>query len=194
MNIETFSETKKVATEKWREYNQAVKKTSDPLYKELKSVYNQMKAGKKVIDIFKVIQKGGVHENFHPKLAIAKATSKKVICRYFQNGTVYFLNKDEWSSKVYAADVDLKNCLPVISHFKSFESHRLTAPVPIIPAKHLPDKLTDDYYILWEVDEWKMVPPTDPWLLRRITRTLFVVLAGWDLTPLEKAVMAGRMH
>lgn len=41
--------------------------------------------------------------------------------------------------------------------------------------------------------EWAPVPPTDPFLLRHLGGTLYVVLAQWDLTPLEKAVLAGRL-
>lgn len=59
--------------------------------------------------------------------------------------------------------------------------------------KLLPPYMGSDYYILWEVDEWKKVPPVDPYLLRRITSNFFVVLAGWNLTELERAAMAGRM-
>jgi hypothetical protein len=45
------------------------------------------------------------------------------------------------------------------------------------------------YHILWEA-EWENAPPVDPYLLRRISANLFVVIASWDLTPLERAVMA----
>jgi len=189
MNIETLTETKRAATEKWHEYKNAEKVNKDPMYKDLRKVYNQIKNGKKVIDIFKVIQKGDVHANFHPKLAIAKALTKNITCKYYQDGTVKFLN----DRNELAADVILKNCLPTFKMQRTWDFQILQAPVPIVPPKFLPKILTDDYYILWEVDEWKQVPPTDPFLLKRITTTLFVVLAGWDLTELEKAVMAGRM-
>lgn len=203
MNITTFSDTRKEALSKWREYRTAEKMSGDPIYKELKQVYNQIKTGRKVIDIFKAIKEGGVHQNYRPKLAIAKANNKQVRCRYDQNGDIIYCNKSRTGWPL-AEDVILKDCLPKIpkeflpkaswntsGHDTKFE---LQAPVPIIPPKHLPKVLTDDYYILWEVDQWKMIPPTDPWLLRRITKTMFVVLAGWDLTELEKSVMAGRIR
>ena len=34
----------------------------------------------------------------------------------------------------------------------------------------------------------------DPYLLRRINENLFVVLASWDLTELERAVMEGYVE
>ncbi|TWT34974.1 hypothetical protein KOR42_53530 [Thalassoglobus neptunius] len=35
-----------------------------------------------------------------------------------------------------------------------------------------------------------MTPPGDPYLLKKISGEFYAVLAEWDLTELEKAVMA----
>lgn len=205
----SMTETKKEAVAKWREYAAAEKMYRKPEYTDLKKVYNQIKCGRKVVDIFKVIQKGGIHDNHHPKLAIAKISTKKLWCRYWPTGEVCFINKSGWRDEspgdLSVGDVHLKNCLPMYVREKVIPLAdgssawrpsllQLSAPVPPIPPQYMPKIVTDDYYILWEVDEWKMVPPTDPWLLKRITKTLFVVLAGWDLTELEKSVMHGRMY
>lgn len=200
-----MTETKSKAKELWQEYSKAVKLHKELVYQDLKKIYFQVYKGHKVIDIGKVIAKGGVHENYHPRLAIAKATNKKVWCVYQENGDIKYLNNEmDWRSKIYAADVVLPKCLPEIpqqflpkvtwSNSGRDSKFQLQAPVPLIPAKLRPAKLTDDYYILWEVDVWQMIPPTDPYLLRRITRNMFVVLAGWDLTDIEKSAMAGRMY
>jgi hypothetical protein len=47
------------------------------------------------------------------------------------------------------------------------------------------------YVTLFEVDQWEPVPPTDPALLKHIAGDLYAVLAVWDLTELERAVIAG---
>lgn len=200
----SMTETRAIATEKWREYIAASKTYKNPIYADLQKVYNQVRNGQKVVDIGKVIAKGGVHPNFHPKLAIAKATTKTIQCIYRSNGDVSFLNRElDWRSKSYSDDIFLKACLPLIptQHLPKIswgnghdDKLQLKAPIPICPPRLLPKNLTEDYYILWEVDEWKMVPPTDPYLLRRITKNMFVVLAAWDLTELEKACMAGKMY
>jgi hypothetical protein len=44
------------------------------------------------------------------------------------------------------------------------------------------------------VDEWTLTPPTDPYLCRRITRTIFAIEKHWNLTELEKTVMKGHLH
>jgi hypothetical protein len=68
--------------------------------------------------------------------------------------------------------------------------------VPIIPAKimnPLRSHKLENYHILWEVDAWKPIPPRDPMLLKRITPNMFCVLATWNLTELERAVIRGRI-
>jgi hypothetical protein len=41
---------------------------------------------------------------------------------------------------------------------------------------------------------WRPAPPVDPMLLRRIgLADLWVVLAAWDLTPVEQAALAARI-
>ena len=64
--------------------------------------------------------------------------------------------------------------------------------VPIIPAKFMPKGNLENYYILWEVKEWEEVPPArDPLLLKRLTENMFVILAAWDVTPLEQSIIKG---
>jgi hypothetical protein len=192
MNIEILAEDRKLATEKWREYKEAAKKTRDPIYEDLKKVYNQIKNGKEVIDIFDAIQGGGIYpDTCHPKLAIAKATSKKVFCTYWQHGKVRFKNEEHGLG--LKADIILDDCLPVFKMQESWRSLELSAPVPTILPRLRPAKLTDDYYILWEVDSWTPLPSRDPYLLKRITSRMFVVCAAWDLTDIEMKVMAGRV-
>jgi hypothetical protein len=62
--------------------------------------------------------------------------------------------------------------------------------VPPIPPRFRPGQ-PDRYHILWEA-EWAKVPPRDPALLRALGDGLYVVLAVWDLTELERAVLGIR--
>jgi len=195
MKLDTLTEVKHIAEEKYQEYKNAPKNALSKVYKDAARLYYQIKKGRKIIEIGKVIKAGGVHENGHPKLAIAKASNKTVTCHYYQNGDVKYLNgKPGGRLREYAHDVCIKNGLPEFALKNSWDNKVvLTAPVPIVPPKHLPQSLTDDYYILWEVDEWKMIAPTDPYLLKRLTRSHFIVVAGWDLTEVEKSVMNANL-
>jgi hypothetical protein len=59
--------------------------------------------------------------------------------------------------------------------------------VPLIPPRLRPAGDLSNYHILWEAN-WQ-APPTDPLLLRHLSGPLYAVLACWDLTPIERAVM-----
>ena len=65
------------------------------------------------------------------------------------------------------------------------------AQTPIIPMRLMPEYNLMNYFILWEVEKWTKfdMPKPDPLLLKRITENLFVVLASWDLTELERMVI-----
>lgn len=74
-------------------------------------------------------------------------------------------------------------------------SVRLRAIVPTIPPALRPPLKLSGYHILWEA-EWTQhevpVPPGDPALLRHLGGDLYAVLAVWDLTELERAVLSVR--
>ena len=64
------------------------------------------------------------------------------------------------------------------------------AIVPQVPAPLRPNSHLRNYHILWEA-EWDGVP-TDPALLKHLGGDLYALLAVWDLSPLERAVLAGQ--
>jgi hypothetical protein len=65
--------------------------------------------------------------------------------------------------------------------------------VPLIPPRLRPRKhRIRGFHILWEVDSWTPLPSKDPALLRHIRGDLWSVVATWDLTELEMAVLSQR--
>jgi hypothetical protein len=81
--------------------------------------------------------------------------------------------------------------LPAVSQVNPTEQ-QWRAMVPLIPPNLRPTETAlRNYHVLWEA-EWETVP-ADPLLLRHLTGSLYAVLAAWDLTPLERAVLAGRL-
>jgi hypothetical protein len=202
MNVESFVMSKEEAKKLWKEYVEACKENpSDKFLQDMKNVYNQLSCGRKVVDINTIFQRSGLTFNGEPRLAIALATEKKVRCTYSKDGTVKFLNLDayntRWSNNyVFAKDIVIKGIFPKIPEEKldRFNSDIvLETIVPKIPASIRPKGKLENYYVLWEVEKWKLVPPVDPYLLRRINDNMFVVVAGWNLTELERAVMKGRV-
>lgn len=67
--------------------------------------------------------------------------------------------------------------------------------VPLIPPRYRPRRgRLSSCHLLWEVEAWDLTPPTDPALIRHLRGDLWSVLAVWDLTDLERAVLAQRIH
>jgi hypothetical protein len=65
---------------------------------------------------------------------------------------------------------------------------------PIIPPALRPKHNLANYRTLWEVEQWKAEPPKDPMLLKPLGGMLYAVLAVWDLTEMERAVLRGRIR
>lgn len=190
MEVQLLTEEKEAAAIKYKEYLQASKTCRDKTYDSLKKVYNQIRKGKSVIDVTDAIRNAGVRDNFHPYLAIARANSKEVRCIYRRNGDVQYRSSEN-TFRLKRSDIVIPDC------FKKWDGGPweldLKAPTPIIPPRLRPQTLSEDFYILWEVDTWTPMPSRDPYLLKRITNNLFVVCAAWDLTDIEIKVMAERI-
>ena len=188
---------KEEAREKWKEYVEACKLNPDDKFLvDMKNVYNQLKSGRKVIDIYEVFQRSGVDDDFQPKMAICPADAKVGYFRYNKDGEIVFSDRQlsHWDEPV-KKDVKIINMPDIPEGIKvdGWGEKVMKTLVPKIPASIRPKGNLSNYYLLWEVEEWALVPPIDPYLLRRINKNMFVVVAGWDLTELERAVMKGRV-
>jgi hypothetical protein len=74
------------------------------------------------------------------------------------------------------------------------EPKRGTAMVPMVPPDVIKDGRGCDlakHFVLWEVESWAAAPPVDPMLLKPIGGDLYAVVAQWDLTELERAILRG---
>jgi len=74
-----------------------------------------------------------------------------------------------------------------------WQHHRKSTLTPIIPPALRPKHDLANYKTLWEVEAWSAEPPKDPMLLKPLGGMLYAVLATWDLTEMERAVLRGRV-
>lgn len=74
----------------------------------------------------------------------------------------------------------------------TIKDEEIETNVPFIPAHiTIPGKL-ENYYILFEVSQWKRTAKVkDPYLLQRVNENTFIVLNEWDVTDVEAIVMRG---
>lgn len=213
MEIDLLTIPKKKVEQEFEALTQLIKKSKktklDEIYLDYQKVYGHLSHGKKIIDVYEAFKKAGLNDEGHPKLAIVRADSKQVLCEEYSNGSVTYYHdrggKDvtswKFRSYLYGDRYDVKLPEATFTWPKNEAGYsqygRTSTIVPVIPAKILVNEikvLLRNFHIIWEVEEWKPIPPRDPILVKRLTPNLFGVLATWDLTELERAVIRGRIQ
>jgi len=167
-----------------------------PLDAEAQRIYHAISKGKVVIRAMQSIIEAGLNDEGLPKFAIAPANATHCFLRYFPDGSAVFAGTDQqaWAlRRSLTRTVTLvPGSLPVFT--RTSVNRQAKARMPTIPPQHRPKRGLPNYHVLWEA-EWQMTPPRDPLLLRRVGASdAWVVLAAWDLTEVERAVLATRMR
>ena len=170
----------------------------------IQAVYREIARGHTVIDVKAAIVAGGHDEAGRPRLAFARADEPEIACwregRYLRGEWEKTGDLRFWPSMVREWQVASRSRrLEIIpAALEGWPPLAITwyAMTPIIPAALRPRGDLSRYHLLWEA-EWSEksslpVPPRDPALLRHITGTLYSVLAVWDLTEVERAVLGMR--
>ena len=177
--------------------------TAAALHKELYIVHRSLAQGKRLLSVNKAMEIGGCKPNGYPTLAIGNAAARWV---WFVRDAERILDLDQMWNHPTSAFVstraanpgwDKKESIPyydkgqvfrfVQKHFPvRMSEERIAARVPVVPADLLPPGKLDRYCILWEAD-WQRAPK-DPFLLKRITREWYEIIAEWNLTSIERLV------
>jgi hypothetical protein len=178
---------------KARELYRAYKKHahySQPMDDEIRRAYQLLAQGRLLIRALDSIVKAGVDPATSlPKLAICRADQRECNFIIRSDGSSTMTCENRWWRRGNAASskwIDFPR--------GSFGAGKKgTALVPLVPINLRPKRGLANYHILWEA-EWRPLPPHDPFLLRRIGQAdLWLVVAMWDLSEVERAVMAGRI-
>jgi hypothetical protein len=181
---------KDTARELWRAY-QKHKHYSTPIDKEIMSAYQKLAQGKLVIKALESIVAAGVGDDGLPKLAITRADATHCHLQTRTDGVATMhsrIKKRTMGALGQSFSTKFSFKFPQLPHWKQAE-----AIVPIVPLGERPKRAMMNYHILWEA-EWSKAVPVDPFLLRRIGKSdLWLVLAMWDLTDVERAALAARL-
>lgn len=159
-----------------------------PMDREIERTYRLIAAGKVVIQALESIKAAGVGADGYPKLALSRADQPVCRVEMWPSGSAR-MSPDQWPRSSTTKNFSFPE-----GSFPRFSGHKNdgVATLPLIPVHLRPRTALDNYHILWEA-EWRRVPPRDPYLLRRIGGDMWLVLAAWDLTDVERAAMATRM-
>jgi hypothetical protein len=188
----------------YREYRKHVH-WSTPIDRECQRAYQFLALGRLVIQALESVKAAGVNTEGEgvgfPKLALCRADAVSCACSLTFRGGCTMTPDDTRPRFRWRADNALINWRNVMSWpdgtFALNPSVRRTRAVALVPTPPLhlrPKRGLANYHILWEA-EWTKRPPNDPLLLRRIGQgDLWLVVAQWDLTPVERAALSTRVR
>jgi hypothetical protein len=201
MELATLEVSQEEARKALTAYRRSVKDRQEAEVQAIMRGYRAIAKGTKLIRLSEVLAAGG-SVNWHsgdrkwrmPNLAVMRASEKWAWCSGIdRDGSVSFVGEQNLSWRNRRRRV----ALPSGTFPRDDERPRrssfdaLRAMVPLVPPPLRPAHDLGNYHILWEA-EWRSVPPRDPALLKRLSGDLYAVIAVWDLTELERAVLAGR--
>lgn len=156
--------------------------------------YRLIMTGKPVISLSAAITQGGLTKGGYPRLGIARA-DQNIVAVTFRDDVATFGPQRDWTwsvgiqphsaaSKVFG-DVRLP-------HWEGKAREAMIADMPRVPAWLRPRGDLSRYATLFEAAWRAPARPRrigDPALLRPLGGDLYAVIATWDLTPLERAVL-----
>lgn len=194
MELSTIQMPKEQAEERLKAYKAMLATERTDQDRRIQRGYETLARGLTIIELSKSIHAGGYFDNGLPKIAIGRADSQD--CWIETNGRdlIYYIENPRWREMNRGALVNALSVRVTVPEAQPYTSKKLWSGhtiMPIIPPEHRPKiNRLHLFHILWEVEKWDLVPPKDPALLRWIGGDLWEVVATWDLTPLEQAVLS----
>lgn len=212
--MDTITMDPQEARDRARVYRKALHRSAEEEYRAVLAGLEAMGEGYPVINYSVAIRDAPVDDRGRPMLAVARANARQVAFRH-QGGTSATFStlprslgqnrgQHTWDyvarfpTGLMVRRVELARAPQVQTRWEAVDGFAL---VPLVP----PEALTAiggtsrlvSHLILWEVEEWAdnvigAKPDIDPLLLRPIHGDLCAVVAQWDLTELERSVMASR--
>lgn len=190
MNIPTITMEPERAKEEFEAYRAAVKERHNAEDEAIMRGYKELAAGRQVLNLHDVMRSVGVDEKNQPKLAICRSDAKWCFYDRYNEQPTFCVNDWWYRTMARTKYVQLPRQMFPALIGKTW-GQKLQAMVPPIPPGLRPKFNLANYHTLWEA-EWQRVPPVDPMLLKHLGGALYAVLAAWDLTELERSVLAGR--
>jgi hypothetical protein len=192
MNLPTIEVSEEEANAKLAEYEEAIKQERSVEDEAIAQAYRAAKRGLSVVRLTEAVALGGFFDGGLPRIAIARADTQQCLVHWSGDDLIYAEDARWYANQgalvgAHSVRVPMRD-VPTVRHWR-----RAQAPVPLIPPKCRPKRYRlHRCHVLWEVDAWTQVVARDPALLRHIRGDLWAVLAVWELTDLERAILGQR--
>lgn len=180
------------ADKAFREYRAAFMADRNRIDGELMRGYKALADGKTLISLTEAIRKGGLDSVGRPALAIARADEASIVVTINRGAGIERAGWVAYDPGLSSYVRSMDRCLDVSTGLEipaGQWGRRYRATLPFIPPQFRPPHALKNYHLLWEA-RWQSRPIGDPMLLKRVGGDVFAVVAAWDLTPLEKLVLA----
>jgi len=189
VDLATIGVTEEEALAKFEEYRAAVRERHNLEDEAIMRGYQQIVKGRRLINLTATFAAGGFDDQGRPRLAMARATDERVRVDISPTLLTFFPaamgrrppSNAGLNGGVLRVDIERRSRA-------GWDTPE--AIVPIVPPGLRPHRALAKHWILFEAD-WQ-APPRDPALVRHIAGDLWTVLATWNLTELERAVLARR--
>ncbi len=193
MQLPTIEMPTELAQKKLEEYKNLRMVDLEEDEQIMKRSFVALAKGKKLFNLYEVMRRAGTNHLAQPRLAIARADWTVV---YF-SGTVtgagrFHPKRSLWQEK-HSVDCNSGVFPTEVDKWGVGQSVSIRSQVPIIPRQLSPTHAEKNYHILFEPN-WNTIPGRDPILCKRISPNMFIILASWDLTDLELAVLEGTLE
>lgn len=198
MNLTTIDLDPEEAAERFHEYERSLRNDRNAEDQAIAMGYRALARGLPVIQLSRCMDAGGWFPNGLPRLAIVRADAERC---FVSTGSTFngrcnlaftdARHVDNRGALVGRHVVNTSQLPPSYTHNQRWRGETI---VPLVPPRFRPRRPRLAHcHILWEVEDWAAVAPVDPALVRHIRGDLWAVLATWDLTELERAVLAARI-
>jgi hypothetical protein len=210
MDVDLIRMDPKEAREQLREYRTSLHRRADVEYEAVAKGLEALADGTPILSLSAAIVGGGFDAEMRPRLAVARWDRREVKFDWTPYSNAGAFNA-VWDSRgqhlftggTVSVDFGRRHGLTTLGADNKRYGKWITAYalVPMIPAGvrlSVPGLAASKrHFILWEVEHWSeqpktAQPPRDPYLLRHLHGDAYAVVAEWNLTELERLVMAGR--
>lgn len=202
MMLDTLVVDQDEATRKLDEYATMLNSERTAEDEAIEAGYKAAARGLPVIRLSAAVAAGGYFDDGGmPKIAVVRADARECFAYWSRNDIVFADQTMEWAARSpnrralvndHTVRVTPGNAPHGYRRHNSWWGAARTS-VPLIPPSCRPRlRRIRGFHILWEVEEWRRVPPRDPALIKHIRGDLWSVHAAWDMTELERAVLSQR--
>jgi hypothetical protein len=203
MKLDPIAMDRSEARRAFLEYRNAVRARHNDEDAEIMRGYRALAKGLQLIKLSDVMKAGGTIEHSYragwsdrrylallPRIAVVRACARECWCEVRSDGSLIFSEEERRTSARQTKAVRRFGAGTIPE--RPNNNGRFKAIVPTVPPRFRPAHALSNYHILFEA-EWQAVPPRDPALLKHIGGDLYAVLATWDLTEVERAVLQQRV-